>query len=80
MPINRLLKGKELNPDDVELLTAAFNLALRELHLVDRNDPFCEMVARNVIEIGTDGNRDPKEIASCAVKQLAFSASRLQRR
>jgi hypothetical protein len=48
----------------------AFNLALRELHLADRNDPFCEMVARNVIEIGTDGTHDPQEIASCAVKRI----------
>jgi len=65
-----LLNGSKLNPADVELLTVAFNLALRELHLVDRNDPCCEMVARNVIEIGADGTRDPQEIASRAVKRI----------
>ena len=70
MPINRLLKGSTLNPDDIELLTAAFNLALRELHLVDRNDPFCDIVAHNVIEIGTKNTRDPNEIASHAVKKI----------
>jgi hypothetical protein len=70
MPINRLLRDSKINRDDVELLTVAFNLALRELHLVDRNDPFCEMVARNVIEIGAGFTRDPQEIASCAVKRI----------
>jgi hypothetical protein len=70
MPINRLLKGKELNPDDVELLTVAFNLALRELRLVDRNDPVCDIVDPNVVEIGTKDTRDPQEIASRTVKQI----------
>jgi hypothetical protein len=45
------------NPDDIELLSVAFNLALHQLHLVDRNDPLCDIVARKVIEIGTDGTR-----------------------
>jgi hypothetical protein len=76
MPINRLLKDS----DDVELLTLAFHLALRELQLLDRNDPVCDIVARKVIETAKYGARDPEVIASRAVKQLAFSASRLQRR
>jgi hypothetical protein len=80
MPINQLLKDSKINHDDVELLTAAFNLALRELQLLDRNDTVCDIVARKVIETAEYGARDPPEIASRAVKQLAFSASRLQRR
>ena len=80
MPINQLLKDSKIDRDDVELLAAAFRLALHELQLLDRNDPVCDIVARKVIETANYGARDPKEIASCAVKQLAFSASRLQRR
>ena len=78
MPINQLLS--KINPDDAELLTAAFNLALRELQLLDRSDSVCDIVARKVIETAKYGARDPQVIASRAVKQLAFSASRLQRR
>ena len=70
MPINRLLKDSKLNPDDVELLNVAFNLALHELHLVKRYDLVCDIVARKVIEIGADGTRDPQEIASRAVKRF----------
>ena len=70
MPINRVLEGSKLNPDDVELLTVAFNLALRELSLVYRDDFICNIVARKVIEIGTDSTRDPQEIASRAVKRI----------
>jgi len=67
---NRLLRDRELNRNDVERLNVAFNLALRGLHLVDRNDPICEIVGRKVIEIGTDGVLDPKEIANRVTRQL----------
>ena len=80
MPINQLLKDSKINRDDVDLLTVAFHLALRELQSLDRNDTVCDIVARKVIETAKYGARDPQEIASRAVKQLAFSASRLQRR
>ena len=70
MPINRLLKRSKLNPDDEKLLTVAFNLALRELSLVDRDDFICNIVARKVIEIGTDSTRDPQEIANRAVTRI----------
>jgi hypothetical protein len=55
-------------------LNAAFNLSLRGLHLVDRNDPICDMVARKVIEIGTNGVSDPKEIANRVTRQLGPKA------
>ena len=65
-----MLKGSKLNPDDVELLNVAFNLALHELHLVKRYDLVCDIVARKVIEIGLDGTRDPPEIAALTIKLL----------
>jgi hypothetical protein len=70
MPINHLLSDSKLDPEHIELLSAAFNRALRELHLVDRNDPICEIVARRVIDVGTSGISDPRKIAEAVVKQL----------
>jgi hypothetical protein len=53
MPIRRLLKDNGLaGPEDVERLNRAYSYALRSLHLVDRNDPITEIVAKNVIEVG----------------------------
>ena len=74
MPINRLLTESKLNAQDItqdiKRLNEAFDLTLRGLHLVDRNDPICELVARRIIDIGTDVTRDSKQIAALAVKQL----------
>ena len=70
MPINRLLTESKLDAQDIKRLNEAFDLTLRGLHLVDRNDPICELVARRIIDIGTDVTRDSKQIAALAVKQL----------
>jgi hypothetical protein len=51
----------------------AFSKALRALHLVNRNDPVTEIVARKIIEIGATGVRDATEIAKIVVKQLKGS-------
>jgi hypothetical protein len=50
-------------------LNLAFNLALRSLGLVDRIDPLIELVAIRVSKAGTDGMRDPTEIADMVVKR-----------
>jgi hypothetical protein len=70
MPINRLLAGSKLESDEIENLNLAFKEALRSLHLVDRDDPVTEIIARKIIEIGATGVRDAAEIAAIAVKQL----------
>jgi hypothetical protein len=72
MLINRLLANSELGPDAIENLNLAFKQALRSLHLVDRDDPFAELVARKIIEIDATGVHDAGEIAKIAVKQLGI--------
>ena len=67
MPIRRLLKDAKFEPDEVAVLTRAFELALSALYLVDRDDPVCEIV----VEIGTNGIHDPREIAEAAVQRLS---------
>ncbi len=69
MPIRPLLEGSGLAPEEVERLSRAYEDALRGLHLVDRNDPVTEMVARKIIEVGKDGG-NPAEIARLAIKAL----------
>ena len=70
---NRLLTNSDLGPDEIENLNLAFRQALRSLHLVERNDPLTEVVAKKVIEIGATGIRDAAEIAKIAVGQLRIS-------
>ena len=73
MTIRRLLKDDKLaGPHEVERLYRAYRDVLRSLHLVDRNDPVAEIVAKTVIGIGATGGREPSEISKIAVKRLAI--------
>jgi hypothetical protein len=47
----------------------AFDLAMKSLGLVDRNDPFTEMVAK-VIAAAKRGLRDPVAISEAAASEL----------
>jgi hypothetical protein len=60
----------KLTPEAQEALKAAFVQALRKLHLVDRNDPVCDIVARKIIEIGKRGVHDPVAICEMVVREL----------
>jgi hypothetical protein len=71
MPINRLLKDKR-TPAEIELLNEAFNHALKLLGVVDRNDPFCDMVVRKIIEVGATGISEPREIGEMAVVRIGL--------
>ena len=69
MTIRRLLKDNKLA--DVACLEWAYRDVLRSLHLVDRDDPIAEIVAKVVIGVGATGVSDPTEISKIAIKRLA---------
>ena len=75
MPINRFLEKGKLQPEQVERLNKAFEIALFSLR-VDRNDPMVDILAKKIIEIATTGIRDPREIADTAIRQLGARAAR----
>ncbi len=68
VPIRELLKVHAFEPEDIPVLTAAFEEALRELRLVDRTDPATQLVAKRIIELAQRGERDPIRLRDGAVK------------
>jgi hypothetical protein len=65
VPIRAILEdeyGPVFEPDDVAKLTAAFEAALSKLGLVDRNDPITSTVAKLIIQLAKDGERDPEKL------------------
>jgi hypothetical protein len=70
MPIHRLLKDSELPDDQIRVLSRAFDLAMKSLGLVDRDDPFTEMVAAKIVAVSKRGLRDPVAISEAAVGEL----------
>ena len=71
MTIYRLLRNAPLG--ETGHLIAAYELTLRALDVVDRNDPRALTIAKKVLEIGETGLKDPAEISKSAVKSLRFN-------
>ena len=71
MPIRVLVHGDVwFESEDVEKLTAAFELALSKLELPDRQDPLAVVLAKFIIELAKQGERDPEKLCNAALKML----------
>jgi hypothetical protein len=70
MTIHRLMQNLSFNQDDIERLSAAYEEALRALHISDRDDPINEIVAQRIIEGARAGVRDPNDLSKMAIKDL----------
>jgi hypothetical protein len=68
VPIRELLKTHSFGPDEIQVLVTAFEEALRELRLVDRTDPVAQLVAKRIIELAQQGERDPIRLREGAVQ------------
>jgi hypothetical protein len=67
VPINDLAKQHAFTPDEIKLLVTAFEEALRKLQLKDRSDPTTLLVAKRIIELAKQGERDPIRLRDGAV-------------
>jgi hypothetical protein len=57
-------------PEDIKPIVAAFEDTLRAMRLVDRSDPVVTLVAKIVMEIAKQGERDPIRLREKVVQRL----------
>ena len=72
MPLQQLLRDQQehFGPEDIEVLSSAFEEALHELKLVNRTDPATLLVAKRIIALAQQGERDPVRLREGAVKGI----------
>ena len=63
--------GGVFDPEQIAIMTAAFDQLMGHFKLVDRDDPLVAMVARLVIEFVRLGERDPEQIRKQVVRQVS---------
>jgi hypothetical protein len=68
--ITRVLRehGGAFDPDTVARLDVAYRSALEQLGLVDREDGMTLMIARRIIDIAAQGERDPERMVTATVE------------
>ena len=67
MPI---IQGRAYGPEDIKVMSTAFEGALNALGLMDRADPLNDLVAKKIIEIAKTGERNPSRLRDRALKSL----------
>ena len=70
MAIYRLLQNSPFGPEEMAVLTDAYEGTLRKLKVIDRNDPITEIIARKIIELGQRGVREAAQLVELAIKEL----------
>ena len=51
-------------------MAAAYEGALIDLQLIDRNDPLTELIAKAIVNVTATGERDPEKIKERALNAL----------
>ena len=69
MPV-QAVEQQSFGPEDIEILSNAFEEAVRELRLVDRTDPATQLVGKRIIEFVQQGERDQIRLREMAVKGI----------
>ena len=70
MAIYRLLRESTFDSDAVEAMGRAYEDLLDDLGLADRNDPFTEIIAKEVIHVASQGVRKAAEIRAQVLAAL----------
>ena len=68
----RILLGDDhsFGPAEIEILVAAYEGALAKLELVGREDPATRLVAKRIMYLAMDGERDPARLRDGAIRHL----------
>jgi hypothetical protein len=70
MAIYRLIASGHFGPDEIEVMTAAYEAAQVDLGIADRNDPFTELIARTIVNVTATGERNPISMKERAINAL----------
>ncbi len=71
MAIYRLLQNSAFAPDEIRVMSSAYEDALRALRLADRSDPITQIVAEKIIELKCHGINDPETLLELTLKEFS---------
>jgi hypothetical protein len=70
VPIGRLTQGSPFTPDEIRLMTIAFEDACRVLGLDDPANASRDLVAKKIIEAAQAGERNQERLRECGLSAL----------
>jgi hypothetical protein len=72
MAIYRLIANGSFGPDEIKVMTAAYEDALLDLRVANRDDPITELIAKAIVNVTATGERDPILVKERAINALGM--------
>lgn len=70
MAIYKLIANGSFGQMEIDAMSAAYESALVNLAISNRDDPITELIARAIVNVVATGERDPKVIEQRAINAL----------
>ena len=70
MPIQLLLRDGVFSPEDIAAITAAFEGTLQSMGVHDRTHPTATLIAKRIIELARQGERNPGLLRDAVLKSF----------
>jgi hypothetical protein len=71
MPLIPFLEGTAFGPDEVSVMVGAYEAALRQMDLTGRADPRAVTLAKSIVVLGKNGERDPVRMRERAIELVS---------
>ena len=73
MTIHPLFQNAPFGPDEISVLVAGYEVTLKRLGLIHRDDRVTRLVAEKIIELGQRGGaHDPEHLSTLAMREMGF--------
>jgi len=72
MAIYKLIANGSFGQKEIELMSAAYESALVNLGITNREDPITELIAKAIVNVVATGERDPKLVEQRAMNALGL--------
>jgi hypothetical protein len=70
MAIYKLIANGSFGPDEINVMKAAYEAALVDVGISDRDDPITELIAKSIVNVTATGERNPKVVMERALNAL----------
>ena len=72
MAIYKLIANGSFGPKEIEVMSAAYESALVDLGITNRDDLVTELIAKSIVNVVSTGERDPVLIMERAINALGL--------
>ena len=72
MAIYKLIANGSFGPQEIEVMSAAYESALIDLGITNRDDLVTELIAKSIVNVISTGERNPELIKQRAINALGL--------